>query len=110
MLRKFFHRVKGQGLAEYALIISIVAFIIIVVLALLGPAIGNVYSTLIYTFQPPAAEVPEPGETIEPPGNGPPECYGSLLLPIMVGCAGAIFALANWLPRIPMWTKGLKGI
>lgn len=37
----------GQGLVEYALILILVAVIVIVVLALLGPAIGNAYSTVI---------------------------------------------------------------
>ena len=38
---------NGQGLVEYALIISFVAIIVIVVLVLLGPAIGNVFSNII---------------------------------------------------------------
>ena len=37
----------GQGLVEYALIMLLVAIIVIVVLALFGPAIGNLYSTVI---------------------------------------------------------------
>jgi pilus assembly protein Flp/PilA len=39
--------VKGQGLVEYALILALIAIIVIVVLAFLGPAIGNMFSTLI---------------------------------------------------------------
>jgi pilus assembly protein Flp/PilA len=35
---------RGQGLVEYALILVLVAVVVIVVLALLGPAIGNVFS------------------------------------------------------------------
>ena len=38
---------KGQGLVEYALILVLVAVVVIVVLALLGPAIGNVFSTVL---------------------------------------------------------------
>jgi pilus assembly protein Flp/PilA len=38
---------RGQGLVEYALILVFVALIVIVILALLGPAIGNVFSNLI---------------------------------------------------------------
>jgi len=38
---------KGQGLVEYALILVLVAVIVIVVLALLGPAIGAVFSDII---------------------------------------------------------------
>ncbi len=35
---------KGQGLVEYALILVLVAIIVIAVLMILGPAIGNVFS------------------------------------------------------------------
>lgn len=35
---------SGQGLIEYALILVLVAVVVIVILALLGPAIGNVFS------------------------------------------------------------------
>lgn len=38
---------KGQGLLEYALIMVFVALIVIVALALLGPAIGKMYSDVI---------------------------------------------------------------
>jgi pilus assembly protein Flp/PilA len=38
---------KGQGLVEYALILVFVALIVIVILALLGPAIGQVFSNII---------------------------------------------------------------
>ena len=37
---------KGQGLVEYALILVLVAIVVIVVLTLLGPIIGNVFSTI----------------------------------------------------------------
>jgi pilus assembly protein Flp/PilA len=38
---------KGQGLVEYALILVLVAIVVIVILALLGPAIGNVFSEIM---------------------------------------------------------------
>jgi pilus assembly protein Flp/PilA len=38
---------KGQGLVEYALILVLVAVVVIVVLALLGPAIGNIFSNIM---------------------------------------------------------------
>ncbi len=38
---------KGQGLVEYALIIVLVAIVVIVILAILGPAIGNVFSRIV---------------------------------------------------------------
>ena len=37
---------KGQGLVEYALILVLVALVVIAVLLLLGPVIGNVFSTI----------------------------------------------------------------
>ena len=37
---------KGQGLVEYALILVLVALVVIAVLALLGPVIGDVFSTI----------------------------------------------------------------
>jgi pilus assembly protein Flp/PilA len=39
-------REKGQGLVEYALILVLVAVVVIAVLTLLGPAIGNVFSVI----------------------------------------------------------------
>ncbi len=38
---------KGQGLVEYALILVLVAVVVIVILALLGPAIGNIFSNVV---------------------------------------------------------------
>ncbi len=37
----------GQGLVEYALILVLVALVVIAVLAILGPAIGNAYSGIV---------------------------------------------------------------
>jgi pilus assembly protein Flp/PilA len=37
---------RGQGLVEYALILVLVAIVVIAVLMILGPVIGNVFSTI----------------------------------------------------------------
>jgi len=37
---------KGQGLVEYALILALVAIVVFAVLMLLGPVIGNTFSTI----------------------------------------------------------------
>jgi pilus assembly protein Flp/PilA len=37
---------KGQGLIEYAIILSFVALVVIVILRMLGPKLGNTYSTI----------------------------------------------------------------
>lgn len=41
---------KGQGLVEYALILILVALVVIVILALFGPGIGNMYSNVIHNI------------------------------------------------------------
>lgn len=38
---------RGQGLVEYALILVLVAVVVIVILAVLGPQIGNVFSSIV---------------------------------------------------------------
>ncbi len=43
----FYLAERGQGLVEYALILIFVAVIVIVILALLGPAIGNIFSNVV---------------------------------------------------------------
>ena len=37
---------KGQGLVEYAIILVLVAIIVIAIMRLLGPKIGNMYSSI----------------------------------------------------------------
>ena len=37
---------KGQGLIEYAIILSLVALIVIAVMWLLGPRVGDSYSSI----------------------------------------------------------------
>ncbi len=44
--RLFSKKEKGQGLVEYALILVLVAIVVIAVLTVMGPMIGNVFSTI----------------------------------------------------------------
>jgi pilus assembly protein Flp/PilA len=37
---------KGQGLVEYALILVLVAIVVIATLTILGPRIGNIFSSI----------------------------------------------------------------
>ncbi len=39
-------REEGQGLVEYGLIIFLVAIVVIAVLVLVGPQIGNIFSSI----------------------------------------------------------------
>lgn len=41
---------SGQGLIEYGLIIVLIAVIVMIMLLVLGPAIGNMYSNVIVNF------------------------------------------------------------
>jgi pilus assembly protein Flp/PilA len=43
----FQHLPRGQGLAEYALIMALVAIVIIVSLALFGTQVGNLFSKVV---------------------------------------------------------------
>jgi pilus assembly protein Flp/PilA len=37
---------RGQGLVEYAIILVFVAIVVIAVMRILGPRIGNIFSTI----------------------------------------------------------------
>ena len=43
----FLNREDGQGLVEYALVLVLVAVVVIAILTLLGPQIGNVFSRIV---------------------------------------------------------------
>ena len=38
---------QAQGLVEYAMLLVFVALVVIVILAIMGPAIGNAYSHIV---------------------------------------------------------------
>jgi pilus assembly protein Flp/PilA len=40
------HKEKGQGLIEYAFLLVLIAILVIAVLLILGPIIGNVFTRL----------------------------------------------------------------
>jgi pilus assembly protein Flp/PilA len=50
MLDKSLMRERGQGLVEYALILVLVALVVIAILLLLGPSVGNVFSNVVAFF------------------------------------------------------------
>ena len=95
MLKEIRERLEGQGLVEYALILILVVIVVIVVLALLGPATGNVFSIVVgaLTYDENDA-LPE-----LPPDEPPPECYGSLLLPALIGITGLGVGFSYLMPR-----------
>lgn len=46
---EFFNE-KGQGLFEYAMIILLVAILVLVLVAMIGPAVGDMYSNVVGAF------------------------------------------------------------
>jgi pilus assembly protein Flp/PilA len=46
----FLPREQGQGLVEYALILTLVALVVVAMLLLLGPVVGNVYSNIVLSL------------------------------------------------------------
>lgn len=51
MLKIIFQQEKAQGLVEYALILVLVAIVVIGILLLLGPTVGNVFSDIVAYVQ-----------------------------------------------------------
>ena len=43
----FLPRERGQGLVEYALILVLVAIVVLAILLLLGPIVGNLFSNIV---------------------------------------------------------------
>lgn len=43
----FLPREEGQGLVEYALILVLVAIVVIAILLILGPVVGNAFSNIV---------------------------------------------------------------
>jgi pilus assembly protein Flp/PilA len=41
------HDLKGQGMVEYALILILVAFVIIIAVSALGGGVGNMYYSVV---------------------------------------------------------------
>ena len=46
----YFPQSEGQGLVEYALILVLVAIVVIIILAVLGPAVGQIFSNIILSL------------------------------------------------------------
>ena len=41
---------RGQGLVEYAIILAFVAIVVIAIMRLMGPKVGNVFSSVNNSF------------------------------------------------------------
>lgn len=78
---------RGQGLVEYALILVLVAIVVIVVLTALGVNVTNIFQRTADALD--TEPEPEPEK----------DCYGSLLLPYLVGLTALLSLLFRVLPR-----------
>jgi pilus assembly protein Flp/PilA len=61
---------KGQGLVEYALLLILVAIVVMGILTILGPQVGDVFSRVIVALSPPSADNPLTGVTAVRTGHG----------------------------------------
>lgn len=43
----FLPREEGQGLVEYGMVIVLAAIVVVAILLLLGPTVGNLFSTVV---------------------------------------------------------------
>jgi pilus assembly protein Flp/PilA len=46
----FLPREEGQGLLEYGMAIVLVAIVVVAIVILLGPKVGNMFSTVVEAF------------------------------------------------------------
>jgi Flp pilus assembly pilin Flp len=100
MLKELLTRTHGQDLAEYALLLGLIAVVVMIAVAAFGLSLDGMFVTLAKTCSEVVAMIaPEPEPEPEP--EPVPECYGSLLLPIMVAVAGMAAALSRWQPNQP---------
>ena len=76
----------GQGLVEYALILVLIALVVIAVLTALGTTTSAIFNSITTALTPTEA-------------NLPPDCYGSLLLPYLIGLTGALSLLLKSPPN-----------
>jgi pilus assembly protein Flp/PilA len=82
-------REGGQGLVEYALILMLVAMGVIVVLSILGTNVSAAYSGVVAALQHEVSSEPEE------------DCYGSLLLPFLMGSTALLKLVFRLAPKQP---------
>jgi pilus assembly protein Flp/PilA len=49
----FLPREEGQGLVEYALILLFIAIVVVAIMLIFGPAVGDLYSTVVNMWPTP---------------------------------------------------------
>jgi Flp pilus assembly pilin Flp len=93
MTSRTHHRLPGQALVEYALIIALILIGLVVVIAAVGPAIGNIFSNTVVNI----LDAPEPR-----PSLMPEEFWNTVTAVWLFTPEGHIFA--TWTPAPATYT------
>lgn len=48
----FYKRERGQGMVEYALLIALLAIVVVFMIAVMGTAVSNMYTSITEAFKP----------------------------------------------------------
>jgi Flp pilus assembly pilin Flp len=91
VLGKIRSSTDGQDLAEYALLTGLIALVLVAGVSMFG---SNMSGFFVYAAERYEQMLPSSTPT-------PPECYGSLLLPIMVGVTGLGIGVSHLLSKEP---------
>jgi pilus assembly protein Flp/PilA len=88
-MKEILSHTRGQALVEYALVLVLIAIVVIGVLIMLGSSISDVFSAVVDALEQ------------DPPAGSGGDCYGSLLLPYLVGLTVLLLVVFRLLPQRP---------
>jgi pilus assembly protein Flp/PilA len=96
--KQFRKREAGQGLVEYALIMVLVAIVVIVILATMGPAIRTVYCQVVLQLNPSGTCTASVAAANEGNGNGNQQqpTVQPTVQPTATTAAGSMSYSQNW--------------
>jgi hypothetical protein len=88
-------------LVEYAIMLMLVGSVVIIILGVLGSAVGRTYEIVVGTMRGFGRDPRflEAGQVQPGPES---DCYGSLLLPYLVGLTALVSLVFWWKPRVPV--------
>ena len=84
---------KGQSLIEYAFMLVLVSIVVIVLLGAIGSRVNSTFSRVAVALEA------DPSEIKQAAADPPPECYSSLLLPLMVSATGLGVDISHLFPK-----------
>ncbi|MFC2030199.1 Flp family type IVb pilin [Chloroflexota bacterium] len=89
MLKEIRSSVDGQDLVEYALLTGLIAIVLVAGISMFGSSMSGFFVNAAEKY----------GQMLPSASPSPPECYGSLLLPIMAGITGLGVGLSHLVSR-----------